>query len=119
MLVSSFPKWSRKPTQVNRCSSDGHSLDILVSLFVQICQTRREGHGETARKSHMTPFLPAMKVNIWWQKRSTSTCTLFCTKQARQRSLSELMKGTGPVRLLMGHTSWKCSANSFCKKRKL
>lgn len=34
-------------------------------------------------------------------------------------SLSVLMKGTGPVRLLMGHTSWKCSANSFCKKRKL
>lgn len=45
---------------------------------------------------------------------------LYKASASKIPSLSVLMKRTGPVGLLMEHTSWKGSANSsFCKKRKM
>lgn len=64
---------------------------------------------------------PAMTANLWWQERGSRLHAHCFVKASTSElpSLSVLMKSAGPVRLLMGHTSWKDSANSsFCKKRK-
>lgn len=124
MLVPSFLKCCRplvkKPTQANRCSSDGHTASTYVSatLFKHVKQEQRVMEKPWGKWRHSfqqwrQTFGDREEIHVYMHT------VLYKASTSEIPSLSVLMKGMDPAWLLMGHTSWKCSDNSFCKKRKL